>query len=118
MLAPSKPKSFLGCPLTVEIEGIWLRKDVLVPVSGLVGGDDTLTGFDELYSVRQISASKVNTSKKKRIQVKYLVTKCDVNFGDTTKSHSRCSMKAAKFFNKRCCKRRICLKIIQLRGMF
>jgi hypothetical protein len=32
----------------MHIEGVRVGEDVLVTVSGLIGGDDAFTGFDEL----------------------------------------------------------------------
>lgn len=37
-----------GSPLSVDVECIRVRKDVLVAVCGLVGGNDTFAGFDNL----------------------------------------------------------------------
>lgn len=45
-------EGLLGSALAVQIKGVRVREDFLIPVSRLVGGDDTLARFDGLEKKR------------------------------------------------------------------
>lgn len=48
MLAITISERLLGSTLAVQVELVRVGEDVLVPVTGLGGGDDALSSFDEL----------------------------------------------------------------------
>jgi hypothetical protein len=39
-------------PLAVHVEPVWVGEHLFVPVGGLVGGDDAVSGFDVLLYIR------------------------------------------------------------------
>lgn len=102
MTAVSITESLLGSSFAVHIEGVRIRKDVLVPISRLCGGDDTLAGFYKLGSNCDILVGHQRESIYE--DETYLVSDLDINFGDATSGKRRCGVEPTELLNKQLCK--------------
>jgi hypothetical protein len=91
-------KRLFGSTLAVYVEGVRVRENIVISVSGLVGRDDTLACFNKLVTIDfRVSEEDIKTNELMRT---HLPSKGYVNFGNTASGHSRCRVESAKLFDK------------------